>query len=301
MAAVSAVAGFLILATGSLAAAVPASASTPRLGGREAAQLTLANVGDGVHVKIQGGGGGTSNCTNDETSKEFTTGSAPGPVQETLSFDAKSSGSCAFEPSFSYFEVSVTGRNTRGTEYVSRDRVWLGQDGAGGPYRAECAPTVQTRMVCQATGPRSLNLDAIPLNPPGHLKTGSVRSVSMRLFGVGDGPRVTIQGGGAGTSNCTNDETNKSLIARSEPIVETLSFDSKASGSCAFEPSYSYFRITVTGRNTEGREFESSANVFYGQHNSGAAPYETSCESQFLVRMRCQAGPELQLEALPLR
>jgi hypothetical protein len=300
MAAMSAVTGFLILAAGTQVAAVPASASTAKLGGREAAQLTLANVGAGVQVRIQGGGSGTSNCTNDETSKTFTTGPAPGPVQETLSFDAKSSGSCAFERSYSYFEITVTGMNTHGTEYASQTRVEFGQLLPGADYRTRCVPTVQSQMVCQETGPKSISLEAIPLNR-GHLKTASLRSVSMTLSGVGDGPRVTIQGGGAGTSNCTNDETNKSFIAHSEPIVETLSFDSKASGSCAFERSYSFFKITVTGRNTNGREFESSANVFYGQELTAADSYSASCESRYLVRMRCEAYPQLHLEAVPVR
>jgi hypothetical protein len=298
MAAMSAVTGFLILATGSLAAAVPASASAAKLGGREAAELTLANVGAGVQVRIQGGGSGTSNCTSDETNKEFTTGYAPGPIQETLSFEARGSGSCAYEPSFSEFAITVSGRNTHGTEYSSYTRVELSQVVAGASYRTRCIPTAQSRMICQATGPRSLSLEAIPLNRG--LKTGSLRSVSMTLFGVGTGPRVTIQGGGSGTSNCTADETNKSFIAQTDPIKETLSFDSRASGSCAYERSYSYFKITVKGRNSGGREFDSSANIFYGQEYSAAEGYSASCEPQYLVRMRCETDP-LRLEAIPVR
>ena len=251
----------------------------------------------GVHVSIQGGGSGTSNCTNDETSKAFTTGPAPGPIQETLSFETRGSGSCAYEPSFSYFGITVTGRNTRGTEYESYTRVYFGQVVAGADYRARCVSTVQARMICQETGPKSISLEAIPLNG---LKTGSLRSVSMALYGVGDGPRVTIQGGGAGTSNCTTDETNKSFIAHTDPIVETLSFDSRASGSCVYQRSYSFFKITVTGRNSGGREFESSANIFYGQQFSAAEGYSASCESQYLVRMRCETNP-LRLEAIPVR
>jgi hypothetical protein len=110
---------------------------------------------------------------------------------------------------------------------------------------------------------------------------------------------VKVQGGGSGTSNCSADETNKSLIAQTDPIQETLSFDSRASGSCAYERSCSYFKITVKG-NSGGREFDSSANIFYGQQFSAAEGYSASCESQYLVRMRCGTNP-LRLEAIPVR
>lgn len=112
-------------------AAVPASASTVGLGGREAAQLTLANVGAGVQVKIQGGGGGTSNCTNDETNDSFI--AHTDPLERTLSFDSKASGSCFYESSYSYFRITVKGANSEGREFDSSANVFMGSATAAPP------------------------------------------------------------------------------------------------------------------------------------------------------------------------
>ncbi|MBV9795576.1 MAG: hypothetical protein JO016_16735 [Actinobacteria bacterium] len=279
-------------------------AAAPRPGGllkgHESAQLTLDSVGAGVTVRIQGGGAGTSNCTNDETSKTVTTGS--GPVQETISFDAKSSGSCAFEKSFSYFTVSVTGKNTSGIPYDSTTRVLFGQQAARQPYISTCEAGHDRRMSCRETSPRSLELRAFPteVRAPGSPALTSTRSTIMNLSGVGAGPRVSIQGGGAGTSNCTNDETTTSFTAAGGLIVQVLGFDAKSSGSCAFESSYSQFRISVKGRAADGASFDSSANVEYG--GSATLGYRASCgDPKYLHHMRCAvSGNQLYLNADPV-
>ena len=196
------------------------------LKGRESGGLTLDSVGAGVSVRIQGGGGGTSNCTNDETSKTLTTGS--GPVEETISFDAKSSGSCAFEKSFSYFTISVTGRNTSGTAYDSVIRVRLGQPWPRGAYSTSCVTGSDRRMSCRETSMRAVDLRAFPET----LRAlGSTQSTVMNLTGVEAGPQVTIRGGGAGTSNCTTDETSTSFTAKGGTIVQCWALRPRAAAA----------------------------------------------------------------------
>jgi hypothetical protein len=293
-----------------LAAAVPmllapasASAATSKLAGREAAPIYLANVGAGVKVKIQGGGAGTSNCTSNETDETLTTG--PGSTEFDVAFDTRGSGSCAVQPSWSYFTISVTGRNNAGTSYDASVRVRFGGNYfAGGDLHLTCESPVH-RMSCRETSQRSIELAASPvsLGAAGTRKLGTPRSTELVLNNVSAGPQVAIRGGGAGTSNCTSDETSTSFTAAGGAIEQTLAFDSRGSGSCAIEPSFSYFKVSVKGHAADGAFYDSSANVRYGQTQFPTSSYGASCgESRYLIHMRCSVTKgQITLDAEPLR
>lgn len=82
-------------------------------------------------------------------------------------------------------------------------------------------------------------------------------------FDVEPGVHVQIIGGGAGTSNCTRDETVTSFHTTSRPFKQQIAIYAKGDGSCWNERSWSSFKLIVTredgkrgtGRVTQG-EFE---------------------------------------------
>jgi hypothetical protein len=67
----------------------------------------------------------------------------------------------AFEPSFSYFTITVTGRNADGRQMHSSGRIWLGQDGAGDPYYMRCALPLD-HMTCREVSRTELEIVAAP-------------------------------------------------------------------------------------------------------------------------------------------
>lgn len=73
---------------------------------------------------------------------------------------------------------------------------------------------------------------------------GSSRSATA-IFNVGRGMSVTITGGGGGTSNCTNDETNTTFSTTGDGDSRSFGFDSRGSGGCIYEMSWSDFKVTV--------------------------------------------------------
>jgi hypothetical protein len=93
----------------------------------------IFSVGGGMIVSIQGGGGGTSNCTIDETSPTFTT--QGNNEKHRLGFFARIVGSCAFEPSWSQFKVVVkdSSGTTVGTGTMEFGSAWPLPD-----YKATC-------------------------------------------------------------------------------------------------------------------------------------------------------------------
>jgi alpha-tubulin suppressor-like RCC1 family protein len=119
-------------------------------------------------------------------------------------------------------------------------------------------------------------------------KTGKV----TYLVG-GPGPTVHIEGGGGGTSNCTNDETNKTNMAYADPTYTSVSFTVKDSGSCGSEASWSYFTMTVTGRDSEGHVMNASGRFWFGQ-NSAGDPFYLRC-AEPLVHMTCSATNPAQV------
>lgn len=134
-------------------------------------------------------------------------------------------------------------------------------------------------------------------------KLVSYETAPIYLASVGAGVKVKIQGGGSGTSNCTSNETSTSFMAAGGTITQTLGFDSRGSGSCAIEPSFSHFRVSVKGRATDGATYDSSADVRYGQTSFPTSAYGSSCgDSKYLIHMRCSVTKgQITLNAEPRR
>ena len=104
----------------------------------------IFSVGSDMTVHIEGGGGADdsrsgSYCTNDETNDTFKTKGDNEP--HTFGFDSKSSGSCLYWPSWSYFKVWV--KDSSGKDVGHGEALWLGQPSALYPYYAACDQTRQ--------------------------------------------------------------------------------------------------------------------------------------------------------------
>lgn len=109
------------------------------------------------------------------------------------------------------------------------------------------------------------------------------------VFKVPVGLKVTITGGGDGTSICTREETSTTFdITRSEQS-QRLVYYSKGDGGCAMQLSYSQFKVQI--RNPAG-QLVASGRLFYGQQYV-ADDYVVSCNSGPWVGASClpQAAP----------
>ncbi len=96
------------------------------------------------------------------------------------------------------------------------------------------------------------------------------------IFNVGAGMTVSIVGGGGGTSNCTTDETNTTFTTtKAEDESHGFGFNSKGSGSCWKETSWSYFRFTV--KDPAGRQVGSGALIM--SQNNPLASYYVDCRA----------------------
>ncbi len=83
----------------------------PVRGGKVYGGITF-DLGVGVSIAVRGGGGGTSNCTYNESYEGFTT--AQSSERHLVSFDYKKSGSCWNEYAWSRFEVVASGPGVAG-------------------------------------------------------------------------------------------------------------------------------------------------------------------------------------------
>jgi hypothetical protein len=264
------------LAGGIPAQAASAPAAAPHAGPvrpadhYESATLVL-KVREGLRIRIRGGGAGTSNCTKDETDKTVTATAAP--LEETISFIAKTSGSCFFESSFSYFDVTAENSDK---VVVAAAAVELSGVGVVS-YQAYCPPYGKDfNLSCRKPSDNRLELTQ---TRGGGLKGGR-ESAELRLFVGGSGPTIKVEGGGSGPdgSNCTNNETTTTVTAGADPTVVPIGFDAKSSGSCAIERSYSFFNITISGTTHAGKPAKGSARILFGQSGSGEE-YKTECVS----------------------
>lgn len=94
------------------------------------------------------------------------------------------------------------------------------------------------------------------------------------VFKLPVGMKVTITGGGDGTSICTREETSTTFdITRSEQS-QRLVYYSKGDGGCGMQLSYSQFKVQI--RNPAG-QLVASGRLFYGQQYV-AGDYVVSCE-----------------------
>jgi hypothetical protein len=93
------------------------------------------------------------------------------------------------------------------------------------------------------------------------------------VFSIGAGDTVSVRGGGGDTSNCSSDETVTSFVTRGNDETHDFGFDSRTGGSCNFERSYSYYKVTV--KNAAGREV-GFGEMWYGQGQL-YGPYGSWC------------------------
>jgi hypothetical protein len=118
-------------------------------------QSAVANfsVGAGMKVSIVGGGGGTSLCTNDETVTTFTTTGKDD--RRPFSFDAKNSGSCYFDLSWSQFKVRVEDSSGK---LVGAGTMFLGQQYVFGDYIVSCEYGSWAGVSCSKGDGLTLNI-----------------------------------------------------------------------------------------------------------------------------------------------
>lgn len=109
------------------------------------------------------------------------------------------------------------------------------------------------------------------------------------IFKVPVGLKVTITGGGEGTSICTREETSTTFDVTSSGQSQRLVYYSKGDGGCAMQLSYSEFKVQV--KNPAG-QLVASGRLFYGQQYV-AGDYVVSCGYGPWVGAGClsQAAP----------
>lgn len=109
------------------------------------------------------------------------------------------------------------------------------------------------------------------------------------VFKIPVGLKVTITGGGDGTSICTREETSTTFDITSSEQSQRLVYYSKGDGGCAMQLSYSQFKVQI--RNP-ARQLVASGRLFYGQQYV-ADDYVVSCDSGPWVGAGClsQAAP----------
>lgn len=116
------------------------------------------------------------------------------------------------------------------------------------------------------------------------------------FFSVGSGMRVRIVGGGGGTSNCTRDETNADFTTKGNNEAHVFGFDSKGSGSCFFEPSWSDFKVSVS--DPVSGSLVGSGTLRFGQRSADDS-YFAVCSGLFEGNLSCRArsyyGTEIEI------
>ncbi|HEY4280049.1 MAG TPA: hypothetical protein VGM91_17625 [Conexibacter sp.] len=122
------------------------------------------------------------------------------------------------------------------------------------------------RLVLQFAAGRRL-----PLQAPSLLRSWRTQQAT---FNVGKGMKVSIQGGGAKTSNCSRDETNETFTTTGDGDRHTYGFYSVGSGSCFYEMSWSNFVITV--KDPSGAVI-GSGTMSYGQGTT-YGDYNARCD-----------------------
>jgi hypothetical protein len=124
----------------------PANGTSPLRGkppGTWRGATAIFNVGAGMTVSIVGGGGGTSNCTTDETNTTFVTTKDEGEGHG-FGFDSVGGApwdSCFREASWSDFRFTV--KDPSGTQ-VGSGVMTLQQDNPTGGYYVNCFARTQT-------------------------------------------------------------------------------------------------------------------------------------------------------------
>jgi hypothetical protein len=122
----------------------------------------------------------------------------------------------------------------------------------------------------------------------GRTAPGGPRGVQSATaeFSVGAGMKVSIVGGGGGTSLCTNDETNTSFTTTGKDDRRSFGFDAKNSGSCYFDLSWSQFKVRV--EDSSGKLI-GAGTMFLGQQYV-FGDYAVSCDYGAWAGVSCSKG-----------
>jgi hypothetical protein len=108
---------------------------------------------------------------------------------------------------------------------------------------------------------------------PGTKPLGTWRA-STAILNVGAGMKVSIVGGGGGTSNCTTNETNTTFTTtQASDERHEFGFDSRGSGSCAWQVSYSKFTFTL--KDPKGNQVGRGTLIM--SQNNALASYYVDC------------------------
>lgn len=135
-------------------------------------------------------------------------------------------------------------------------------------------------------------------NAPGRGFGPSVRTqggwkLMKLILSVGAGMSVEIVGGGDGTSICTREETVTTVVTRGNDEAVQLAYLAKGDGGCAFQLSYSQFKVTI--KNPAG-QLVGSGRLFYGQRYVNG-DYVADCNGHPWVGVACTQ--RLSLDGMP--
>ncbi|HEY1593343.1 MAG TPA: hypothetical protein VGF81_16210 [Solirubrobacteraceae bacterium] len=171
----------------------------------------------------------------------------------------------------SAFKISGAGFRLGGSVYRFTLNAWKGN------------PRAARIVLLFGTGSRLLG--------PGGV--GDETITAHAIFRVGVGKTVSIVGGGAGTSNCTNDETNTTFATTSNDEKHDFGFFAKSDGACNTQLSWSWFRVNV--RNPDGKLI-GSGTMYLGVPTL-FGDYQTSCDYEPWVGASCTSTRPEHAEA----
>jgi hypothetical protein len=161
----------------------------------------------------------------------------------------------------SAFKMSKAGFRLGGSVYRFTLNAW-----AGNPRGARIA-------MLFASGSRVVGTGGV----------GDETITAHAIFKVGIGNKVSIVGGGSGTSNCTKDETNTTFTTTSNDEKHDFSFFAKSDGACNTQLSFSWFRVNI--RNPGG-QLIGSGTMYLGVPTL-FGDYQTSCDYEPWVGASC--------------
>jgi hypothetical protein len=84
-----------------------------------------------------------------------------------------------------------------------------------------------------------------PAAPGKGSRSGDFWVSETATWALGPGLKVSVTGGGEGTSNCTSDETTETFVTTKAEETRKIGFVAKYGGSCFFQKSWSEFGFKV--------------------------------------------------------
>jgi hypothetical protein len=128
----------------------------------------------------------------------------------------------------------------------------------------------------------------------GKFVTGGWVNATLRIENLPNA-KVSIVGGGGGTSNCTKDETVTSYMTTSNRDDHSFGFNARADGSCFWQESWSRFVVTITSR--EGVEIK--RGHIWIEHSDVLSDYYTNCSrfgNNWVPTWNCEDWPRTHVD-----